>query len=57
MPWAFFRNLFSKRSRVTEPGRSRNYLIFFIHARIGPETVLSEVPIENTSDMWLSPLR
>ncbi len=25
------------------------------HLRMGPETTLSDVPIENTSDMWLSP--
>ena len=34
----------------------KSYLIFFIQARIGPETVLSGVSIENTIDMWLSPL-
>lgn len=33
------------------------HLIFFIHAKMGPETVLSEVPTENTSDIWLSPLK
>ena len=27
------------------------YFTFFIHASIGPETVLSGVSIENTSDM------
>ena len=35
--------------------RLQPYFTFFIHARIGPETVWSGVSIENTSDMWLSP--
>ena len=33
------------------------YFTFFIQASIGPVTVLSGVPTENTSDMWLSPLK
>ena len=36
----------------TEPRPERaSYLTFFIHARIGPETVLSSVSMENTSDI------
>jgi len=35
--------------------RSRLYLMRSIHAKIGPETIVSVVSIENTSDMWLSP--
>src|ERR1700722_18012785 len=31
------------------------YLMLLIHLRIGPETVLSGLSIENTSDIWLSP--
>src|SRR4029077_19647944 len=33
------------------------YLVFLIHARMGPETVLSGVSMANTSDIWLSPFR
>src|SRR5215467_13264553 len=32
------------------------YWTFRMNSRTGPETVLSMLPIENTSDMWLSPL-
>ena len=32
-----------------------SHFTFLIHAKIGPETVLSGVSIENTSDIWLSP--
>src|SRR5579863_3611678 len=31
------------------------HLILFIHARMGPETLLSGVSIEKTKDTWLSP--
>ena len=41
-------------SSSLHPFGATRYLIFFIHARIGPDTVWSGVSMEKTSDMWLS---
>jgi hypothetical protein len=39
----------------SKPENRLSYFTFLIHARTGPDTVLSAVSREKTSDIWLSP--